>query len=55
MTRSTTAEDRRITPTVFCSLEGCPVALRRIRFKTEDGNTLVFLTSSFALSPFIIA
>ena len=41
--------DQSITLTVFYSKTGYPEQLRRIRFKTQDGNTLVFLTNNFAL------
>ena len=41
--------DQTITLTVFYSKTGYPEALRRIRFKTEEGKTLVFLTNNFAL------
>jgi hypothetical protein len=41
--------DQTITLTVFYSKEGYPEALRRIRFKTDEGKTLVFLTNNFAL------
>jgi hypothetical protein len=41
--------DQTITLTVFYSKTGYPETLRRIRFKTEDGKTLVFLTNNFAL------
>jgi hypothetical protein len=41
--------DQTITLTVFYSKTGYPAALRRIRFKTEQGKTLVFLTNNFAL------
>ena len=33
----------------FYSKTGYPEALRRIRFKTDEGKTLVFLTNNFAL------
>jgi hypothetical protein len=41
--------DQTITLMVFYSKTGYPEALRRIRFKTEEGKTLVFLTNNFAL------
>jgi hypothetical protein len=41
--------DQTITLTVFYSKVGYPEPLRRIRFKTEEGKTLVFLTNNFAL------
>src|SRR6266850_1291649 len=41
--------DQTLTLTVFYSQAGYPEALRRIRFKTEEGKTLVFLTNNFAL------
>jgi hypothetical protein len=41
--------DQTITLTVFYSKTGYPEPLRRIRFKTEEGKTLVFLTNNFAL------
>ena len=41
--------DQTITLTVFYSKTGYPDVLRRIRFKTEEGKTLVFLTNNFAL------
>jgi len=41
--------DQTITLTVFYSKTGYPETLRRIRFKTEEGKTLVFLTNNFAL------
>jgi hypothetical protein len=34
---------------VFYSKVGYPETLRRIRFKTDEGKTLVFLTNNFAL------
>ena len=34
---------------MFYSKTGYPEALRRIRFKTDEGKTLVFLTNNFAL------
>jgi len=46
--------DQTITLTVFYSKTGYPEALRRIRFKTEEGKTLVFLTNNFALPAFTI-
>ena len=47
--------DQTITLTVFYSKTGYPEALRRIRFKTDEGKTLVFLTNNFALPALIIA
>lgn len=41
--------DQTITLCGFYSKNGYPEALRRIRFKTKDGKTLVFLTNNFAL------
>ena len=41
--------DQTLTLTVFYSKTGYPEALRRIRFKTQEGKTLVFLTNNFAL------
>jgi len=41
--------DQSVTLTVFYSKVGYPEALRRIRFKTDEGKTLVFLTNNFAL------
>jgi len=41
--------DQTITLTVFYSKVGYPEPLRRIRFKTEEGKTLVFLTNNFEL------
>jgi hypothetical protein len=41
--------DQTITLTVFYSKTGYPAPLRRIRFKTNEGKTLVFLTNNFAL------
>jgi hypothetical protein len=41
--------DQTITLTVFYSKTGYPEALRRIRFKTREGKTLVFLTNNFTL------
>jgi len=41
--------DQTITLTVFYSKSGYPDVLRRIRFKTDEGKTLVFLTNNFAL------
>lgn len=46
--------DQTITLTVFYSKTGYPEALRRIRFKTDEGKTLVFLTNNFALPAFTI-
>ena len=46
--------DQTITLTVFYSKTGYPEALRRIRFKTDEGKTLVFLTNNFALPVFTI-
>ena len=47
--------DQTITLTVFYSKTGYPDVLRRIRFKTEEGKTLVFLTNNFALPALTIA
>ncbi len=41
--------DQTITLTVFHSKVGYPEPLRRIRFKTDEGKTLVFLTNNFEL------
>jgi hypothetical protein len=41
--------DQTITLTVYYSKRGYPDVLRRIRFKTEEGKTLVFLTNNFTL------
>jgi hypothetical protein len=41
--------DQTIALTGFYSKAGYPEALRRIRFKTDEGRTLVFLTNNFAL------
>ncbi len=41
--------DQTITLSVYYSKSGYPDVLRRIRFKTEEGKTLVFLTNNFAL------
>ena len=41
--------DQTITLTVYYSKVGYPESLRRIRFKTDEGKTLVFLTNNFAL------
>ena len=41
--------DQSITLTMFYSKTAYPEALRRIRFKTQEGKTLVFLTNNFAL------
>ena len=41
--------DQTITLTVFYSKVGYPEPLRRIRFKTSEGKTLVFLTNNFEL------
>jgi hypothetical protein len=41
--------DQTITLSGFYSKAGYPEVLRRIRFKTEEGKTLVFLTNNFAL------
>lgn len=46
--------DQTITLTVFYSKVGYPEPLRRIRFKTDEGKTLVFLTNNFALPPLTI-
>ena len=47
--------DQTITLTVFYSKAGYPDTLRRIRFKTDAGKTLVFLTNNFALPALTIA
>jgi len=47
--------DQSITLTVFYSKVGYPEVLRRIRFKTDEGKTLVFLTNNFALPALTIA
>ena len=47
--------DQTITLTAFYSKTGYPDALRRIRFKTDEGKTLVFLTNNFALPALTIA
>jgi hypothetical protein len=41
--------DQTITLTVFYSKTGYPEVLRRIRFKTDEGKTLIFLTNNFTL------
>lgn len=41
--------DQTITLTVFYSKVGYPEPLRRIRFKTDEGKTLLFLTNNFEL------
>jgi len=41
--------DQTITLTGFYSKVGYPEPLRRIRFKTDEGKTLVFLTNNFEL------
>jgi hypothetical protein len=41
--------DQTITLTGFYSKEDYPEPLRRIRFKTNEGKTLVFLTNNFTL------
>jgi hypothetical protein len=41
--------DQTIALTGFYSKAGYPEVLRRIRFKTDEGKTLVFLTNNFAL------
>jgi hypothetical protein len=41
--------DQTITLTVHYSKVGYPDTLRRIRFKTDQGKTLVFLTNNFTL------
>ncbi len=46
--------DQTIALTVHYSKAGYPDALRRIRFKTDDGKTLVFLTNNFTLPAFTI-
>jgi len=47
--------DQSITLTVFYSKAGYPEVLRRIRLKTDEGKTLVFLTNNFALPALTIA
>jgi hypothetical protein len=47
--------DQTITLTVFYSRTGYPEGLRRIRLKTDEGKTLVFLTNNFALPALTIA
>ncbi len=47
--------DQTITLTVFYSKVGYPEPMRRIRFKTDEGKTLVFLTNNFALPALTIA
>jgi Domain of unknown function (DUF4372)/Transposase DDE domain len=47
--------DQSITLTVFYSKVGYPEVLRRVRFKTDEGKTLVFLTNNFALPALTIA
>lgn len=47
--------DQAITLIVPDSRRGYPEALRRIRFKTSDGKTLVFLTNNFMLPGATIA
>ncbi|HKU86747.1 MAG TPA: IS4 family transposase [Casimicrobiaceae bacterium] len=47
--------DQAITLIVPDSRRGYPEALRRIRFRTSDGKTLVFLTNNFMLPPATIA
>ena len=41
--------DQTIVLTVHYSKAGYPDSLRRIRFKTDEGKTLVFLTNNFTL------
>jgi len=41
--------DQTITLAGFYSKEDYPELLRRIRFKTDEGKTLVFLTNNFTL------
>lgn len=41
--------DQTITLSVFYSKVGYPEPLRRIRFKTDEGKTLVFLSNNFEL------
>ncbi len=41
--------DQTIALTGFYSKADYPDALRRIRFKTDEGKTLVFLTNNFTL------
>ena len=47
--------DQTITLTVFYSKTGYPAPLRRIRFKTDKGKTLVFLTNNFTLPAGVVA
>jgi IS4 transposase len=47
--------DQTITLTVFYPRAGYPEVLRRIRFKTDEGKTLVSLTNNFALPALTIA
>jgi len=47
--------DQSITLTVFYSKAGYPEVLRRIRLKTDEGKTLVFLTNNFVLPALTIA
>jgi hypothetical protein len=47
--------DQTITLTVFYSKAGYPEPLRRIRLKTDEGKTLVFLTNNFVLPALTIA
>ena len=47
--------DQTITLTVYYSKVGYSEPLRRIRFKTAEGKTLVFLTNNFELPPLTVA
>jgi len=47
--------DQTITLTVYYSKVGYPEPLRRIRFKTTEGKTLVFLTNNFELPALTVA
>jgi IS4 transposase len=47
--------DQTITLTVYYSKVGYSEPLRRIRLKTAEGKTLVFLTNNFELPPLTIA
>jgi hypothetical protein len=47
--------DQTITLTVYYSKVGYPEPVRRIRFKTAEGKTLVFLTNNFELPALTVA
>jgi hypothetical protein len=47
--------DQTITLTVYYSKVGYSEPLRRIRLKTAEGKTLVFLTNNFELPPLTVA